>query len=338
MKNLIDLENHIYPPSLVEYLKTREQYPLWNAENNALHLNEGVVFDSEVVISHLDESLEDRIAMMDAYGIETAVLSVEQGIQSITDQEEAIAQMKAANDYIYEATQKYPGRFLGFAALQIVDIPEAVAELERCVKELGFVGWLTFTNYGRKNLDNEEYWPLLQKAEELGAVVYLHPATLPPAGRVASIGWQLHPLGFGVDCSITVLRLMCQGTLDQYPNLKLLIGHLGETLPFVIEKVDGFMEENDTDIAPARNQQPLKYYFAKNFYITTSGSCSPAVFRCIKDLYGIDHILFSSDYPYDKVETVQQLLEKVGLTEEETAKVLYENANNLLQLTSGKEV
>ena len=171
----LDLENHYYDISSVEALQARTEYPYWTKEDNTIHWVEGIAMCQNKFYENLLDFAKLRLTSMDALGIEKAVLSLAPGIDYLPA-EEAIPACKAANDACYRVMQEYPGRFLGSAILPIQDPEAAVAELERCVKDYGFVMWQTHSNYGDGiNPDDEKFRPVWAKCAELGVFVYLHP-------------------------------------------------------------------------------------------------------------------------------------------------------------------
>lgn len=330
MMKRIDLEAHYYPQSLMDYFAGRAEPPVYYPDRFELKFNDNFSIRHEYKMTHLSETGEKRIAQMDANGIDTEVLSLSPGIE-LLDTADAVEKVREANNYVYELTRKYPGRFIGFAALQTADIEEACRELERCVKELGFVGWLTFSNYGEKHLDDDEFAPLLDKAAELGAIVYLHP-THPVSGRLAGLGAELagFPFGFGIDTSITTMRLICKGTFDRNPGLKMILGHLGEVFPFILQRMTLRLKTYHK-IAPAISRELPEYYFKNNIYVTTSGVYSHEAFQMTKDILGMDHIMAGSDYPYEKMEDVAQFLDELRLSQKERHMLLHGNAEKLFE-------
>ncbi|MDO5785778.1 MAG: amidohydrolase family protein [Eubacteriales bacterium] len=328
MCKTIDLEAHYYPQTLMDYFASRTEFPIYYPEQYELRFNENFSIKHTYKMSHLPETAEKRLEIMDANGVDMQVLSLSPGIEML-DTQTAIEKVRQANDYVYSVTKKYPGRFLGFAALQTNDIGEACRELERCVKELGFVGWLTFSNYGESHLDDDCFAPLLDKAAELGAVIYLHP-THPVTGRLAGLGAELagSPFGFGIDTSITTMRLICKGVFDRNPGMKLVLGHLGEVFPFILQRMTLRLKSYH-NIAPAINKELPEYYFRHNIYVTTSGVYSHEAFQLTKQILGIDHIMLGSDYPYEKLEDVRAYLDELKLSQNERKMLLHDNAKRL---------
>lgn len=268
---------------------------------------------------------ENRIADMDKNGVDVQVLSFSSGLAELPA-EEAVALSRLANDRLYAAMQKYPGRFAGFAQLPEQDPKEACRELERCMNELGFFGWNTFSNFGDSHLDDPQYFPILEKAAELGAVIYLHPDAPIKDPRFQGLGGQvMGSLGFTLDTTLTVIRLICSGVFDKLPNLKLILGHLGEGIPFYLDRLCS-KTDNVKQRYPAINEHGIQYYFEHNIWMTNSGNLSEPAFRCAKEVVGLDRILFGSDYPYECLEQAVRFTDNLQLSHEELEAVYSENA------------
>lgn len=311
-----DFEAHVYIPEFTgkfnaeEIRKANEQLP------------EGKK------ITILDEIIdlgEGRIAVMKEHGVDVQVLSFSNGISDLPAAE-AIEICALVNDRLYEATQKYPENFAAFAQLPEQDVNAACAELERCMKELGFFGWNTFSNYGTTHLDDPQYFPLLQKAEELGAVIYLHPTFPNRDPRFQGYGRQLMGgLGYTLDAAITIIRMICAGVFDKLPNLKVILGHLGEGIPFYLDRLGG-KTPTVQDRLPAVNEHEFRYYFERNIWVTNSGNfCEPA-YVCTRDVLGLDRILFGSDYPYELMKDAVEFTNSLHVSEEELNAIYSENA------------
>jgi len=324
----IDFEAHYYSPAaFFERFPKRTEYPIFYPEKRQLWLAEDFYISREYHIAHLASSAEERLAEMDKYGVDMQILSHSPGLELMST-EDAVREARDANDYAYGLTQEYPKRFKAFAALPVQDIDIALKEFERCMNDLNFVGWLTFSNYGHTHLDDDEYLPLLAKAEELGAIVYLHP-TNPITGRCTGLGPLLSGASFGFteDISTTLIRMIYKGVFDRFPDLKVMIGHLGEVFPFILKRMDerakpyfGLAENT------SKNKNLPGYYFTKNIWVTTSGQYSHESFRCCKDVLGIERILFGSDYPYEGPDEVDDFLRNLCVSQVDMEKVLSGNA------------
>ena len=237
---------------------------------------------------------------------------------------------------MFEIGRKYPGRFKFFATLPIQDVEASCLELERCMKELGFVGWFTVSNYGDSALDDVRYKPILKKLADLEGFVYLHPE-IPTMERFHGLGTQLlmGGLGFQVDVQLTLFRLILSGTFDEIPNLKMMLGHFGEALPFTLDRSSARNKDKQWSKnlhLPAVNEHPVKYYFQKNIWVTCSGNHCEAAFKCTKEVLGIDRILIGTDYPFEKLENSISFIENLNMTDEEREKFYYKNAEDSFKI------
>ena len=311
-----DFEAHVYIPEFTGK---------FNAEE-IRKANEKLPPEEQIKI--LDDIIDldgIRLERMDKYGIDVQVLSFSSGIAKLPP-EEAVTMSRLVNNRMYEAMQRHPGRFTAFAQLPEQDPQAACAELERCMKELGFFGWNTFSNFGTKHIDDPEYYPIFEKAAELGAVIYLHPDFPNADPRFQGWGRQLvGGLGYTLDTAITIIRLICSGLFDKLPNLKLILGHLGEGIPFYLERIGGKTETPESRL-PALNQEPFTYYFAHNIWVTNSGNFSVPAYICARDVLGADRILFGSDYPYEFLEEAVPFTNSLPVSKEEIEGIYSGNA------------
>ena len=237
---------------------------------------------------------------------------------------------KKSNDAVAELIKKFPGRFYGAAVLPTPYVDEAIKELERCVKELGFKYWHTHSNYMHEHLYEEKYLPLLAKAEELGCAVYVHPqASDDKDMKDMGYVYSSPGLGFGLDAMKTSLRLILNGTFDKFPKLRMILGHCGEYFPFIIDRVDNrFAWIKDDEV---KMKHTVAYYFEnKNVVMTTSGIMSKITFECTKKAFGIDSIIFASDYPYECLSNMMKFVKTLDLTEEEKEKFFHLNAEKYI--------
>ncbi len=332
MNKIIDMETYFYPQTLLAYFAGRSEYPQWNPEQQQMELSAACSLNNPKYIAKMQEDFGARIAQMDANGIEKALLCVELGLHMVKDAvDDVVAQTKLANDAIYAATQAYPNRFFGVAVVQSLDIPKAVAELEHCVKDYGFVGCQVFSDYSNMAPDNEAFWPIFEKAAELNVPVFLH-TVIPQMGRIVEFGSQMYALGRGNDTVITMARLIAKGVFECYPNLKVVLGNFGELLPFVMERMDHYTELFPDKKAPAANQYPFRYYFKNNIWVTTSGICSEPMLNCAYEILGADRIMLSTNYPTVAMDKTAVFVQNANLSEADKEKVAYANACKVLNI------
>ena len=326
----IDFEFHVYCPELIKFLETRTEPPMVVENPRRLVYRDGIFIPFIHFPGHrytaeekLCSDASFKIQEMDEAGVDVAVVSTSNLIEELP-REDSIKYSKLTNDYIAEMVSRYPDRFIGTACLPVPYVDAAIEELERCAK-MGFKVWHTHSNYGDKHLYDEELEPLLAKAEELGFSIYLHPH-FSKTPDMLGVGF-VYPgagLGFGQDVMKTAVRFMANGAFDRYPKLKLIIGHLGEYFPFILERID-----NRLGVVPdplIKMQHTPSYYFKnKNIFVTTSGNASKAAFECTKSVLGIDSIMFGSDYPYESYKEDVAFIENLGLSDEDLEKVFCKN-------------
>ena len=326
---VIDMEHHYYTQDFYDLAADRDEVPIYYPETNEIEYVDGVVMPLPPAdVFWIDDA---RIEAMDEYGVDQAMLEISPGLEVI-EGEEGINLCKAANDLVYEAMQKYPGRFYGSAVLPIRDVEAACEELERCVKEYGFVSWHTHSNFGDSYLDDEQYRPILEKAAELGVYIYLHP-TMPISARINERGWQFSAAGFGFteDCMATTLAMITRGVFDEIPDLQIVTGHFGEALPFLMDRMDAHL--NAAIDESLVNAHEVSYYFRNNIWVTTSGNMSEEAFICARDVLGLDRILLGTDYPYETFEEEMEFLYGLELTDEEIEMLYHGNAERLMHLS-----
>jgi len=256
----------------------------------------------------LDVSTE-RLETMDRTGIEYAIQSLNApGVQAIFDTNEALEVAKKGNDKLANATTLHPDRFGAFAALPMQDPDAAARELTRCVKELGFKGALVngFTQKDTPDsahyYDQPEYRGFWAEVAQLDVPFYLHPRMQVPSNSQIYDGhpWlKSAPWGFAVETATHSLRLCGSGLFDDFPNLKIIIGHLGEFIPHALWRIDARMRFSRRGY---RGKRPLGEYFKDNFSVTTSGFFNDPALRNTLDVMGSDKILFSTDYPFEQME------------------------------------
>lgn len=332
---IIDCEFHYYLPELIEHLAKRTDAMRYYPETKILEVRDNVqvgfdvVTNTHPVIDALTNFGAERVAEMDQNGIEIGVMASSPALEELPEKE-SVYFAKKSNDAVAEIIKKYPGRFLGAAVLPTPYVDEAIKELERCVKELGFKYWHTHSNYKTEHLYEEKYLPLLAKAEELGCAFYVHPQT-PADEDMTDMGYVYSSpgLGFGLDAMKTSLRLILNGTFDKYPNLRMILGHFGEYFPFILNRIDTRFEcIKDKEV---KMQHPVSYYFKnKNVVVTTSGNMSKVTFKCTKEVLGIDSIIFGSDYPYENLADMMKFMDSLDLTQEEKEKVFHLNAEKYI--------
>jgi predicted TIM-barrel fold metal-dependent hydrolase len=285
------------------------------------------------IVKQIADLGEERLRHMDAAGIDLQVLSFGQPGPQGFAADIAIPMARDANDILAAAVAKHPGRFAGFAALPTADPHAAARELERCVTELGFKGAMIHGHTQGAFLDEKKFWVIFEAAEKLGVPIYLHPAMPHPDAVKAYFApyeeLQGSAWGFAIDTSCHFLRIVFAGVFDAYPGLKMILGHLGEGLPFAMHRL------NDHSVFSARRRglkkAPIEY-LRDNLVVTTSGNWYEPAFVCTLLALGADNILFAVDWPYEANNVGIEFLRKLSISEADREKIAHLNAERLLRI------
>jgi predicted TIM-barrel fold metal-dependent hydrolase len=292
---------------------------------------------SDQLIKKLCDLGDRRIADMDATGIDVQVLSlVAPGVDQL-EAAEAIELARNINDILADAVRRHPSRFAGFANLATTAPDTAADELERMVCEHGFKGGLINGHTRGRYMDDEFFWPILDRAEALKVPLYLHP-TRPPqpvvdasytgnfsaeiTERLATAGWGWH-----IETAIHVLRIILSGVLDRYPRLQIIIGHLGEALPFMLPRIDHKLPTEMTKL-----HRSIGAYLRENLYYTVSGFNFLPPFLDLLLEVGVERIMFSADYPLGSNSDARTFLDQLPVSPADRERIAYKNAELLLRL------
>jgi len=275
---------------------------------------------------------EGRVEAMDAAGITMQALSLTTpGVEQLKV-EEAKRVARETNAAIGRAVERRPDRFFGLASLPLLDPKAAVAELERAIAEDGCKGIVINGHCGGRYLDDRFFWPVLSRAEALKLPIYLHPTQSPRAvidawygglkpavaEMMAGFGWGWH-----IETALHVLRMVLGGAFDAHPGLQIAIGHMGETLPFMIERVDS-MPRSTTGL-----EKPVSAYLRENLHYTFSGFNFTAAFLQLLLEVGVDRILFSADHPYRPMAEARAFLDALPVSPADRETIAHRNAERL---------
>ena len=324
---IVAIEEHFMTPMYSEHVGANDYRHFYLSSRS-----EQVGHD--IIAEHLDVGA-GRIAHMDRAGIDVQVLSFGSPGPQAFGAQIAIPMARDANDHLASAIREHPDRFAGFAALPTA-VPEVAAdELERAVSELGFKGAMIHGHQQGEFLDEPKFRRIFERAEKLGVPIYLHP-TYPPKSVVNAYFDKYEDLaraayGFQLDTSAHFLRLVFSGLFDEYPKLKIILGHLGEGLPFAMHRL------NDHTYRAARKRglakEPLRYFY-DNMVVTTSGNWHVPSFLCTLLTLGADNILFAVDWPFEPNMTGAKFLRDLPVSESDREKVAHGNAERLLGLSA----
>lgn len=252
------------------------------------------------------------------------------------DAKEAVDLAREANEYLAEAIQCHPKRFAGFATLPTAAPDIAADELERMVNEHGFKGGNIDGHTQGRYLDDRFFWPILERAEALKVPLYIHP-TMPPepvieayyAGFSPEVTNALsrHAWGWHIETAVHILRLIVGGTFDQFPDLQIVIGHMGEALPFMMPRIDKALPTNITKL-----NHSIADYLRENVYYTFSGFNFTQTFLDMYLQVGADQIMFSADYPYSSMEQARSFLDQLPVSSVDKNQIAHGNAERLLRI------
>jgi len=295
------------------------------------------------VRARLNDVGTGRIRLMDAAGIDMQVLShVQPGIQMLADAqaELAVAVCREVNDWLAEAIAAHPTRFAGFAMLPTLSPRDAADELERTVRDLGFVGALINGHTNGRYLDDPAFDVLLARAESLGVPIYIHPTDPPtPVSDVyyAPFESALVPTwGWPVETGTHVLRLICAGVFDRHPDLKIIVGHMGELLPYCFTRLNVGLTMAGWLLTPESGNQAIRnnvgHYLRRNVFITSSGVFDVPVFDCARAMLGLDNLMFSVDYPFQDNFAAMEFLRRCDLAPDDKERFAHRTAETLLRL------
>jgi len=301
MVKKIALEEHFLCPDFSEY---------WNPTAVDLPAER-----REKALSRLTDFGEMRLAAMDEAGITRAVLALAgPGVQAERDATTAVRRARAANDFLAQQIEKRPDRYSGFAHLAMQNARAAADELERCMRELKFCGAMVNGHTNGQYLDDPALYPFWERAEALGALIYLHPTdpVTPAPVLEGHKGLRRATWEWTFETGSHALRLIFSGLFDRFPRARLGLGHLGETIPFLLWRFDS---RAGPDFYAVKLGRPPSQYFKDNFVVTTSGMCSAEPLNCTIAALGHERVMFAADYPFESAQEAGAFIDRVAIPE-----------------------
>jgi 2,3-dihydroxybenzoate decarboxylase len=296
------------------------------------HFKGGDIIRAPELEKRLYDLGELRLKEMDEAGVDYQILSHGAPSSQNLPNDIALDVTRRVNDRLHEVVKQHPTRFGAFASVPTHDAKAGADELERCVTKLGFKGAMLHGLANGVFLDDQRFWPIYERAEKLDVPVYFHPAApqqvvvdkyykeyVQVAPAILSAGW-----GFTVETATTAVRLVLSGMFEKYPNLKCILGHLGEGIPFLIARMDEALSRG--------SKIKFRETFSRHFSVTTSGFFSDPALLCTMQELGIDRIMFSIDWPFVNNSVATQWLKTVPLCQEDKIKLMNGNATRLLKL------
>jgi len=316
MVRKIALEEHFLSPGVIDY---------WRPTMTEVAPQLGERF-----FKHLTDFGDLRLEAMDRAGISRVVLSVAgPGVQIERDAATATRNARDSNDFLAREVQKRPDRYSGFAHIALQDPKAAADEIERCIRDLKFCGAMINGHTHGKYLDDAAFAPFWERADALGTSIYLHPADpVAPLPVLAGYKFLSRPMwGWGVETGSHALRLIVGGHFERYPRCKLVLGHLGETLPFLLWRFDSRAKFHGLKLA-----KPPSQYIRENILVTTSGMCSIEPLACSISALGEDRVMFAADHPFESVDEAAEFIDAAPLVESVREAVCFRNAERHLGL------
>jgi 5-carboxyvanillate decarboxylase len=337
----IAVEEHFFTQNFLDYMRTKEKSNSMSitqsdAKGKSPKLDKVVPRPGE-----LEECLdvdEIRLKVMDEAGIDMQVLSFSSpGVEGMDNADDATEMARKTNNELAKIIQRHPTRYAGFATVACQNPATAAKELERAVKELGLVGVKINSHVRGEYLDDPKFWAVFAKAEKLGVPVYLHPRTPSPDLIKPYLTYPVlisSVWGFAAETGLHAMRLICSGVFDKYPGLQIILGHLGEALPYWLWRVDDHRWERagmEDPLAP-KIKKKISQYIKENFYVSTSGNFYLPAFMCAYMGLGADRIMFAVDYPMESAKDAVKMVESAPICDLDREKVFHLNAEKLLRL------
>lgn len=325
---IIDFHNHFYPEGYVRELNSGEGYARVSTDSAGREIIEYTGDYNVVVGPHV--RLEDRLKAMDEYGIDMQILSLTTPGVERENPKRGIKLARLANDGFRQVCEKYPERFRALAALPLQDPASSVDELDRAVRDLGLKGVMLFSNVNGRPLDSEDLIPFYEKAANLGVPLFIHPTS--PINSQAMEDYRLVPImGFTVDTSLALFRMIFSGVLERIPNLKIVVAHTGGVFPYLRGRIEtGY---NAYPECRVNISSPPSFYFRRNVWVDTV-CYDKDVLMSTYSFLGPDRILLGTDFPHQISDLPNAVgrVNSLGIGDGEKSKILGENASKILNL------
>jgi aminocarboxymuconate-semialdehyde decarboxylase len=332
MTRTIDVHNHLFPIDWVNHLEKGSGSLTMKREGPTAFTfySNGIPFTHVTNPGHYDP--EARLKDMERYSIDVNILSLTTPSVDLVPAHEGIYWAKKVNDYFAELCHKYPKRFYAYATLPFQNIDESVKEMERAYKHLGVKGIMMFSNINGKPICSPEFDPVYTKAAEFDLPIIIHPAP-PMTGEVQKKHGLPTPLfGFIFDTTMAIISLIFAGVLEKYPKLKFVHSHLGGVVPYMVGRIDDCARAYRDEYKFSIPKMPSEYY--KNQVYVDSISYHLPAMKCCWDWMGPDHIMLGTDYahPIGHIEKSIKYVKDMNLSEQDTNKILGENAARVFKL------
>lgn len=331
MNKVIDFEAHVQANDYIKEMLHYDGYPRYGLDSRGRFTwyASPTMFE---VRHHLQNKFEDvavRLVDMEKAEIDAQVISgVAPGCE-VFPREMGIRLGKTNNNFIAKIVGQNPDSFYGLATLPLQDIEAALAEFDRAAG-LGLRGLMMFSNVKGKHVDLQEFWPIYERAEKLRTPIFLHPTVPANPEGYRDYGMWGPVLGFGVDAETAALRLIMSGVFERFPGLRMILGHLGETIPFFLRRID-FVYLRTPEALPRIRKRPSEY-FLENFYVDTAGVFHEPALQCAYETLDHNRILFATDYPLEDGSRGKAFIADSKIPEDDKEKIYGSNATKLLNI------
>lgn len=334
----IETEGAWGPPEMFEmYTKLLNKNPfahpglasMWGSVGNRAGEGGG---KANPIVQRLGDMGEGRIRDMDASGIDVALTFLTAPGVQVFDPQTANSLAASTNDQLADAIRKYPTRFAGLAAIAPQDPKTAAKELERATKTLGLKGAVVNSHTEGEYLDDPKFWEIFEAAESLNAPIYIHPREPGPQMLQPYLqrGMERALWGFNVEVSLHTLALITAGVFDRFPNLKIVIGHAGEGIPYMLYRID-YWETRKKPFMPKLKMLPSDY-MKRNIYITTSGMPWGPAIQFAQSVLGVDRVMYAMDYPYEFEIDEVTMTDDIPMSDADKKKLFQTNAETVFSL------
>ena len=334
---LVATEEAFATPEQVDFFRKAKD-TMWNDPDVDLWR---VFFSTPVIMRRLLDVDHERISIMDQAGVDVHVLSLTSpGVQCL-DADAGTALATLANDQLVEIIKRHPTRYAGLASFAPQDPARAAKEIDRAINKLKLNGLIVNSSTNGEYLDNRKFWPIFEAITDTGAALYIHPRNLPePAAELlkADVNLWAGMWGFQMETGLHAMRLIISGVFDEFPKLKIVLGHMGEAVPYWLYRIDYMYQNFSSILFKSASGRHLKRkpseYVKDNFLITTSGMNTHPALQYCHSVLGPDNIMFAIDYPYQESVESATFMNTAPLPEQDVEKIAHANAEKIFHIPS----
>jgi predicted TIM-barrel fold metal-dependent hydrolase len=325
---IIDFETHVQASEYVKRIEQYQGYPRYanDEKGRFTWYVSPTIFETRHGLRDKLEDVHVRLADMEKAGVARQVIASSNPGCGVFPRDMGIELGKINNDLIVDYISRYPDKFIGLASLPLQDIDASLEEMDR-VKAKGLRGLIIFSNANGKYTDQEEFWPIYERAEKFRFPIFLHPTVPANAENFKDYHIWGPVFGFGSDTVIASLRIIMSGLLEKYPNLRIVLGHLGETIPFLINRIN-FVYARTPEEVPRIKKKPSEY-FLSNFYVDTSGVFNEPSLMCVYETLDKGRIVFGSDYPFESATRGVDYVKNSRIPDADKEKIFSKNLEGL---------